>query len=886
MSLLRRITSGLRSLFRNELVEGELHEELSDFLEMAAEEKMKHGMSRKDALRAVRLERGSLEIAKEVVRSAGWESFVATCWQDLRFAARILRKSPGFTIVAVLTTALGIAANVTVFSVVDALFLRSVPAKNPERLVRIRAPENDGGGYFSVPEFTYLREHLKSVDDLTTHYSTAPLYVSASGEIGEVQGAVVSSGYFPMLGLRPYLGRFFTLDEDSVPDRDAVAVIGYGFWRRIYSGDSHVIGKTFLINGRSFTVVGIMPPDFHGVEIGGMPNEIWIPVMMIHAGYRHCDGFQPSCTILSLMGRLKSGISMHEAQAQIATLMQQLRASDSAFDQRFGASVTPAIGMSENREYNLLLVRLLATIAGVLLLIVGANLGGLLVARGTARGGEIGMRLALGAGRGRIVRQLLTESLLLAFAGGAVAFLLSTWMGQLLVSFYSVDDEGYRHLFDVRPDATVLLFSLAVTAGAGGLFGLLPALQAGRTNLNLSLKGGGGGLGSSRRLSRTALAAVQVAFSLALLVGASLLARSAAFIQSGANMDLHHVLGLRLPVSLIHYPPDKAYAFKQEVVRRLRALPGVESVSLAKGQGLIWKPWLSARATLPGKAYTKPGEEPRIAAKPIAPDYFATLKIPFVSGRDFNDSDKPGSPPVTIVNETFARQITASRLPLGQTVLIDDKPYQIVGLVKDAQLRSATEGPLPVAYVPFWQDETLLEARMCIRVAGDPAAALPMVRKAIASIDSDVPVTETMPLMDQVRGAYTDTRVASAVLSCAALLALILSGMGLYGIVSYEVGRRTKEIGVRVALGAQGRDVVHLFLRQGFGVVLTGVIFGAALAFATTRLLGAWLFGVGSADPLSFGVAAAILLAVTLAAAYLPTRRATRVDPMVALRYE
>jgi len=379
---------------------------------------------------------------------------------------------------------------------------------------------------------------------------------------------------------------------------------------------------------------------------------------------------------------------------------------------------------------------------------------------------------------------------------------------------------------------------------------------------------------------------VQVAFSLALLVGASLLARSAAFIQSGANMDLHHVLGLRLPVSLIHYPPEKAYAFKQEVVRRLRALPGVESVSLAKGQGLIWKPWLSARATLPGKAYTKPGEEPRIAAKPIAPDYFATLKIPFVSGRDFNDSDKPGSPPVTIVNETFARQITASRLPLGQTVLIDDKPYQIVGLVKDAQLRSATEGPLPVAYVPFWQDETLLEARMCIRVAGDPAAALPMVRKAIASIDSDVPVTETMPLMDQVRGAYTDTRVASAVLSCAALLALILSGMGLYGIVSYEVGRRTKEIGVRVALGAQGRDVVHLFLRQGFGVVLTGVIFGAALAFATTRLLGAWLFGVGSADPLSFGVAAAILLAVTLAAAYLPTRRATRVDPMVALRYE
>ena len=886
MSLLRSMMGGLRSLFRKERLSQELDEELNGFLEMAAEEKMKEGMSRKDALRAVRLERGSLEVTKEVVRSAGWESFLETCWQDLRFAARILRKNPGLTFVAVLTAGLGIAANVTVFSVVDALFLRSVPGKNPERLVRILAPENDGEGYFSLPEFTYLREHAKTVEDLTAHYSTAPLYLSANGDIGEVQGAVVSSSYFSMLGLRPYLGRFFTPDEDSLADRDAVAVLGYGFWQRIYNGDSHAIGKTFLINGHTFTVVGIMPSDFHGVEIGGMPNEIWIPAMMIRVGYRHCDGFEPNCTILGMMGRLKSGIRAAEAQAEIATLMQQLRASNSAFDERYGASVRPAIGMSGNREYNLMLVRLLGTVAGVLLLIVCANLGGLLIARGTARGREIAMRLTLGAGRGRIVRQLLTESLLLAFAGGTVGFLLSTWTSRLLVNFYSVDDEGYKHLFDVRPNATVLLFSLAVTAAAGVLFGLLPALQAGRTNLNQTLKGGGGALGSSGRLSRTALAAVQVAFSLALLVGAGLLARSAAFIESGANMDLHHVLGLRLPVSLVHYPANKAYTFKQEVVRRLRELPGVESVSLAKGQGLIWMSGQRATATLPGKTYAKTEDEPVVRAKPIAPEYFGTLKIPFISGRDFNDSDKPGSPPVTIVNETFARQIAANRLPLGQTVLIDDKPYQIVGLVKDAQMRSAIEGPLPVAYVPFWQDETLLEARMCIRVAGDPAAALHMVRKTIAGIDPDVPVTETMPLMDQLRGAYTDARVASAVLSCAAFLALVLSAMGLYGVVSYEVGGRTKEIGVRTALGARPHDVVRLFLRQGFGVVLTGAFFGGGLAFATTRLLGAWLFGVGSADPLSFGVATAVLLAATVTATYLPARRALRVDPIVALRYE
>jgi predicted permease len=888
MRLWNHLHSWLRAIIGRSRMESEMDAELRFHVEAYAEDLIRGGVRRDEAMRRARIEFGGIERAKEECRDACGVNFVENLIQDLRYGLRMLRKNPGLTFVAVLTTALGIAANVTAFSVVDTLFLRSVPAKNPERLVRILAPENDGGGYFSVPEFRYLREHSKTVDELTAHYSTAPLYVSANGETGEVQGAVVSSSYFPMLGLHPYLGRFFTPDEDSVADRDAVSVLGYGFWRRIYNGDSDVLGKTFLINGHTFTIVGIMPPDFHGVEIGGMPNEIWIPAMMIRVGYRHCDGFQPSCTILGMMGRLKPGTSMPEAQVEIATLMQQLRASDPAFDQRFGASVRPAVGMSGNREYNLMLARLLSAIAGVLLLIVCANLGGVLVARGTARGREIAMRLALGAGRGRIVRQLLTESLLLAFAGGAVGFLLSTWTSRLLVSFYSVDDEGYKHLFDVRPDATVLLFSLAVTAAAGVLFGLLPALQATRTDLNDAVKGGGGSVGTNRKLSRTALATVQVAFSLALLVGAGLLARSAAFIESGSNMDLHHVLGLRLPVSLIHYPPNKAYTFKQEVVRKLRELPGVESVSLAKGQGLVWYFGRRGgdRATLPGKTYAKPEDEPMIGAKPVAPDYFATLKIPFISGRDFNDSDKPGSLGVTIVNETFARQIVADRLPLGQTVLIDDNPYQIVGLVKDAQMRSAIEGSLPVAYVPFWQDKTLLEARMCIRVAGDPATALPIVRKAIASIDPEVPVTEAMPLMDQVRGAYTDARVASAVLSCAALLALILSAMGLYGVVSYEVGRRTKEIGVRTALGARPRDVVQLFLRQGFGVVLTGVLFGGALAFATTRLLGAWLFGVGSADPLSFSAAAAVLFLVTLTAAYLPTRRATHVDPIVALRYE
>jgi putative ABC transport system permease protein len=813
-------------------------------------------------------------------------NFVEDLLHDLPHGVRMLRKNPGFTAVAVLTTALGIAANVSVFSFVDGLFLRSVPAKNPERLVRIVAPENDGEGLFSIPEYAYLRDHTKTVDELTAHYSSAPLYISANGETGEVQAAVVSSSYFAMLGLQPYLGRFFTREEDAVADRDAVAVLGYGLWQRIYGGDPGILGKSLLINGHSFGIIGVMPPSFRGVEIGGMPNEIWIPAMMIRIGYRHCDGFQPSCTILQLMGRLKPETNASEAQVEIATLMEQLRTSASGFDERLGVSVTPAIGISGGREYFLLLTRLLTTIGGLLLLIVCANLGGLLVARGTARGAEIAMRRALGAGRGRIVRQLLTESLLLACAGGAVGMLISLWASRLLVGFYSVDDEGYRHLFDIRPDASVVLYSVAVTVTAGVLFGLLPALQASSTDLNQVLKSGGSNLGSSHRRSRAVLVTVQVAFSLALLVGAGLLARSAARIEAGTNMDVHHVLGLRLPLSLIRYPAAKAYTFKREVVRRLRELPGVESVSLAKGQGLVWHVKPGARMKLSGKTYPKPADEPVVGYKQVAPDYFATLKIPFIAGRDFNESDRPGSPSIAIVNETLASRITSDRLPLDQTILIEDKPYRIVGVVKDAQVRNAVEGPLPVAYLSFWQDETLIEARMCIRVIGDPAAALPMIRKTIASIDPEVPVTETMPLIDQVRGAYTDARVASAVLSCAAALGLLLSAIGLYGVVSYEVSRRTKEIGVRMALGADFHDVVQLFLRQGFLMVIGGGMLGGVLSLATTRLLGAWLYGVRPSDPLSFGAAVSVLLAVTLIAGYLPARRATRVDPMVALRCE
>jgi predicted permease len=806
--------------------------------------------------------------------------------QDVRYALGRLWKSPGFTGIAVLTIAIGIAANVSVFSFSDALFLRNVPAKDPEGLVRILAPEIDGEGLFSYPEYAYLRDHAKTLSLLSAHYSTAPLYVTAKGKTGEVQGAVVTSNYFPMLGLHPQLGRFFTSEEDSVPDRNRVAVLGYGFWQRIYTSDPNALGKALIINGQSFDIIGVMQPDFHGVEIGGMPNEIWIPATMIRAGYRPCDGFQPSCTILALMGRLSPGKNTPEAKAEIATLMHQLRASASGFDDRLGISVTPAIGVSGDRNYFLLLTRLLMSVAGLLLLIVCANLGGLLVARGRARYAELAMRQALGAKRMRIVRQLLTESLMLACAGGILGGVISSWTTRLLASFYSVDSEGYQHLFDLRPDANVLIFSVAVTAVTGVLFGLLPAWLTSHIDLNALLKSRESTQTSDRFWSGTPLAAMQVAISLALLVGAGLLVRSSTQLEAGANTDLHNVVGLRLRPELVQYSPTKARTFNRDVVQRLRELPGIESVSLAKGQGLVWQANLSSHMALPGEIYTKLADQPEILHKQVAPDYFATLKIPFIAGRDFNDRDQGSSLPVAIVNETLANRISPKELPLGQTILLDSKPYQIVGTAKDAQLHKVLEAPQPVVYTSYWQDNSLIDARLCVRVIGDPASALPGIVETIASIDSNVPITETMPLIEQVHGVYTDTRVARAVITCAAALGLLLSAIGLYGVIAFQVTQRTREIGVRIALGAQSQQVVRPFLQRGLIVILVGGAGGCVLAFVTMRLLAAWLFGVRPYDPTAFLFAMGTLLIVILLASYIPARRAAKVDPMVALRYE
>jgi predicted permease len=818
------------------------------------------------------------------VRVSEW---LASLARDVRYGFRVLRQSPGFSAVALATIALGVAANVTVFSFVDALFLKPLPVPHADRLVIAYGVDDEGTSStpFGYTEYAYLRAHSSALDQVAAHYSTAPFYVGigVGGERGEVQGAVVSSNYFAALGLRPERGRFFSAQEDSVPDRDAVAVVGDDFWRRRLGSDPAAIGKTILVNDKTFQIIGIMPPEFRGVVTGESPNEIWIPTMMVRAGYRWCDGFQPDCHVFGILGRLAPGRTRGQAEAELGTLAGQFEAGNAGPPRRF--TLKPLRGADPAGQRSFVdLARLLSAAAAILLVIACANLGGLLLARAAARQGEIALRLSLGAGRWRVTRQLLTESLLIALPGGCLGLLLSLWTSRLLAGFYAVDEEGYRHLYDLGLDWRVLGCALVVSLAAGLLFGLWPAQQCLRHDL------GRAAAKAPPRAGRTVLTSAQVALSLVLLIGAVLLARSALQIQAGRNFDPRHVLVLRLRPRLIGYAAPQAQAFQREVQRRLALLPGVESVSLARGQGLVWRAAGEMRTYLPGQRPARLAAAPRARFHEVGPRYFATLRIPLLQGREFDSRDMPPAPGVAIVNETMAHALWPSRSPLDETLMLAEEPAEravrIVGVAADARLRNGLEPPSPMVFLPYWQNRDEIDARLCIRVAGDPEAALPAVRRAISAVDPRVPISEAMPMLVQVRGVYTAVRLAGTVLLCAAGLAVFLSAIGLYGVLAFVVSRRTREIGIRLAVGARRGQVAAIFLQEGLAIAALGVTLGWIAALATARLLAAWLYGVGAMDPLTFVAAPALLALVAVVASYLPARRASRVDPMAALRSE
>jgi predicted permease len=908
MSLLRNITTGLRSLFRKEQVDRELDEELRAYQAMAAEEKMKDGMSPKQALREVRLERGSLEVSKEIVRSGGWEFFIETCWQDLRYAIRTLRKSPGFTAAVVLTLTLGIGANTAIFTLTDAVMLKSLPVANPGQLYRLGDNNNccvmegtqNGGSFvlYSYALYKELRDHTPEFSELAAFEPwTSDLNVRRAGSAAQpYKGEYVSANYFPMFGIEPFAGRVLGPADDS-PGAPPAVVMSYHTWQRRFGSDPSVVGSTVNINGVACTIAGVTPRGFYGDTLRSDPPDFWLPLAGDPEKWRLQNAATDS---LYAIGRLKSGFTPDSVQARLTVELQQWLSShrevipdrDQKDIPQQHIHLTPAAGGVQQMQTDYATgLQLLLTLSGLLLLIGCANIANLLLARGSANRPQIAVRLALGAARKRLIRQMLTESLLLAIAGG-LAGLYVAYVGAhaiLLLAF-----RGTQHVpIDARPSLPVLGFALLVSLGAGIVFGIAPAWMASRCDPAGALRGAGRSGSDRFSTVQKPLLIAQVAFSIVLLIGAGLVTQSLRNLedQNFGFMTVSRLI-VNIEPGLSGYTEDKLPGLYQRLQEALPQIPGVVSASLSCYSplgGSNWNEWVF----IEGKTQDYRGTAP--SWDRVGPHYFETIGTRLLEGRVIDERDTPGAPHVAVINETFARRFFPNENPIGQHFGMGDAShsgdYEVVGVVEDAKYQD-TRGPayatffLPLLQVPPGESLNGWVRAIELHVAGKPENLEPAVRKAIANVAPHLIVLNLMSFGEQVARNFNQERLIARLTELFGALALILACVGLYGVTAYGVARRTNEIGIRMALGADRRNVLGLVLRAAIFQLGLGLAIGIPAALAGGNLLASQLYGIKSYDPVILGVAAVVLAGCAIVAAYIPARRATRVDPLVALRYE
>ncbi len=888
MSWFDRVRSAGRlgvGLFERGPRDAELDEELEFHIAKATERNVRRGMPPDEARRAALATFGGRAYWADETRDQQRSRVLDDFARDLQYGAKALRRNPGFAISAVLTIALAIAATTTVFSFINTVYLRPLDVPEAKRLVRIYGADR--------PEFDLqlgwvayrtLRSRTRAFDQVAAHYSTAPLYVTSRNQSAEVMGAVVSASYFPMLGVRPELGRFFSADEDSVPNRDAVAVIGHGLWQARFGGDPGVIGEHIVINSRAFTIIGVAPPSFEGV-VPSWLNELWIPTMMLHTGYRWCDAFERTCPITSILARMAPGMSLGEARSELSALRAGILEGTDPSDSIRTIAADPATGMTawQQRDYAHLST-LLGAIALVLMMVACANLSGLLLARGIARQREIALRCSLGASRWRVARQLLTESLIIGVAGSAAGVLLSLWTSRALVGVLAADNEGYVRRLGTPLDWRVAGFAVVTTVVAVILFGLLPALRVSGADPAETLKSGGGGSLARSRV-RSALVAGQMMLALSLLVAAGLLTRSFARVMASSNLDSAHLSQLRLRPRLVGYDPDRAQAYLVRALEAIRRVPGVVDAVPVRGS-IVRQATDRVAVALPGEVPSAGKNRLEVDYFDVGPRYFATLHVPVLVGREFSERDTPSSPPVALVNEALAMRLWSTINAVGRQIMLDGKSFEVVGVVRNYRVHRSDEAPPASAYVAFWQSsfEPQIDARVAIRVNGDPGQLFAPIRRALEAVDVAVPVTETLTMDAQRRASYTEVRLGGAVLVVSASLALFLSAVGLYGVVSFVVARRAKEVGIRLAVGARPGEVVALFVRQGLRPMWLGAVLGVAASVAFAPLLSRWLFGIAPLDLPTIAGALASVVAVAVVATWVPARRAARMDPAVVFR--
>jgi putative ABC transport system permease protein len=884
MRLLHTIAAGLRSLLRRKKTEQELDEELGAFLELAAEEKMKCGMSRKEALREVRLERGNLEVSKEFVRSGGWESFVETCWQDLLYAARTLRKSPSFTLVAVLTLALGIGANTAIFSVVYGVLLQPLPYQDAASLILLNETTPRVGTLsVSYPNFLDWRMQSSQFSQMAA-VSDVGFNLAGVNEPEAISGQAVSPNFLSLLGVKPFLGRDFDPSEEKA-GASPVLLLSYSLWQSHFGADPGALGRTIMLDGRGYVIVGVLPPNFRwpGKTDVLEPIGVWAGQNSEDAAQRGARGD------LVVLGRLAPVATFAQVRSEMEGIASRLAKEYPGANDQFGVELKPIRDafVSEMRP------AILALFGAVIfvLLIACANVANLLLVRGSGRTREIALRLALGATRKRIVRQMLMESFLLALLGGGIGLFLA-FAGIRGITDMIGPDRLSGATVEIK--GVVLLFAAGIVAMATFVFGLVPALRSTKTNVLASLKEGsaGAGSGASQNRLRAIFVVAELALSLILLTGAGLMMKSLHLLLSvSPGFQPDRVLRMEMDLRSAQYDKDPAVrSFWNRVLDQVSALPGVQSLSVGTNPPMTDSHG-RADITVEGMPLPKPGSFPHPDTHVISPGYFATMGIPLLSGRNFTQADIESAQLVGIINAKLAKEYFPNGDAVGKRFMFGrpstDAPIwiQIVGVVGDTKLYGLTNPARLETYRPFLQAPRS-EMDLLVKSSVDPAAMTSAIRGAIASIDKDQPIF-AISTMNQLVSDSVSTRTFTLILlGLFSGLALVLAAIGIYGVISYSVARRTRDIGIRIALGASRRDILHDVVGLGLRLTVVGLIFGLIGAFAVTRVLSSLLYGVHSTDAVTFIAVSLVLVVVAMLASYLPARRAMRIDPIVALRYE
>lgn len=898
----------LRSQFRQSALDRQLEEELRFHFSMEAETNRKRGMSSEDAWSAAQRTFGGTQQIKEMYRERRGLPMIEAALKDLQYAFRTIRKSPGFTAIVVISLALGIGANTAIFTLIDAVMLRLLPVRSADELVSVGDASRPtallhGGpmpNVFSYPLYQRLRDENHVFTGLLASGQTGRLDVGAgSGALEAAHGRLVSGNYFQVLGVSPIVGRTFSSDEDRVPGMSPVVVISYDYWMNHFGRDLNIPGSTLRINGSTFTVIGVAPPHFSG-EVVGSPADIWIPLSMqaqVNPGDSRLD--RRDTNWLLCIGRLKPGVSMQSARAEMTTLVENVLidyegAASSPDKLREIRSekvdVQPGSrGFSWIRKHDSSLLFMLMAMVGLVLLIACANAANLLFARGASRQKEISVRMALGAGRARVIRQMLTESALLAAAAGTAGVLLAGWGSRVLSQLASGASGPNPVPFevDVHPNMAVLAFNAGISILTAMLFGLVPALRSTRVDLAPALKGSARSVSQGRWHLGRLLVVGQLALSVVIVTGAGLFLRNMAHLNSlDVGYSRRNVLVLAADLAGSRYPPSQRLPVSRRLMEHLRSVPGVAGVTVSENG--IFSRLDSSIDSLQVEGFVPTRKDDSWSAfDQVGPHYFQILGVPIIAGREFDEHDKAGASTPVIVNETMARFYFGKSDPLGKHLLNGGDRYTVVGVVRDMKERSLKSKTERRFYGPLFQSDDIFKTlNFEVRTKGDAAPMIAAIRREIQSFDRSLKVSRIDPvnvLIDQDVGA---DRLIAKLSGFFGILVLVLAANGLYGVVSYTTARRTNEIGLRMAIGADRGDVMRMVLSETLMLICAGLGIGLPAAVAASRLIASTLVGVSPSDPITLAAVTLVMLAVGLLAGFVPAARASRVDPMAALRQE